>query len=131
MPIEHDVIPLGEIHIPHNWEYADAAARTGATGFVAADVGKWAKQLDNGTFWELTATTPTWAQRTGAGALANDSITNSLMANMATQTIKGRATAGTGDPEDLTATQATAVLNTVVGDSGSGGTKGLVPAPAA
>lgn len=67
MPIEHDVIPLGEIHIVHNWEYADAAARTGATGFIASDVGKWAKQLDNGTFWELTATTPTWAQRTGTG----------------------------------------------------------------
>lgn len=30
-----------------------------------------------------------------------------------------------------TATQATALLNAVVGDSGSGGTKGLVPAPAA
>lgn len=67
MPIEHDIIPLGEIHIVHNWEYADAAARTGATGFIASDVGKWAKQLDNGTFWELTATTPTWAQRTGTG----------------------------------------------------------------
>ena len=47
---------------------------------------------------------------------------------MATQTIKGRTTAGTGDPEDLTGTQATALLVDVVGDSGSGGTKGLVPA---
>jgi hypothetical protein len=51
---------------------------------------------------------------------------------MAQATIKGRASgAGTGDPTDLSATQATAILNALVGDSGSGGTKGLVPAPAA
>lgn len=65
MPIEHSDIGLGEIHIVHNWEYANAAARTGATGFIASDVGKWAKQTDDGSFWELTAITPTWAQRTG------------------------------------------------------------------
>jgi microcystin-dependent protein len=59
------------------------------------------------------------------------SFTNAKLANMATLTIKGRVTAGTGVPEDLTATQATTILNAVVGDSGSGGTKGLVPAPAA
>lgn len=63
--------------------------------------------------------------------LADDSITNEKLANMATQTIKGRTTAGTGDPEDLTAAQATAILDEMVGDSGTGGMKGLVPAPAA
>lgn len=61
----------------------------------------------------------------------NASFANAKLANMATQTIKGRTTAGSGAPEDLTATQATAILNAVVGDSGSGGTKGLVPAAAA
>lgn len=61
----------------------------------------------------------------------DDSISNAKLANVATQTIKGRTSASTGDPEDLTATQATAILNAMVGDSGSGGTKGLVPAPAA
>ena len=50
---------------------------------------------------------------------------------MANGTIKGRTTAGTGDPEDLTGAQATALLSNVTGDSGSGGVKGLVPAPAA
>lgn len=63
--------------------------------------------------------------------IANDAVTNAKLANMAQSTIKGRAvSAGTGDPTDLTATQATAILDAMVGDSGSGGTKGLVPAPA-
>lgn len=63
---EHDVIPLGERHAIHNWEYADATARLAATGFIPADVTKWAKQLDDGTYWELTDDSPiTWAQRTG------------------------------------------------------------------
>lgn len=67
-----------------------------------------------------------------AATIANDAVTNAKMANMAQATIKGRASgAGTGDPTDLTGTQATAILDNFVGDSGSGGTKGLVPAPAA
>lgn len=45
---------------PGQWTYANAAARTGATGFVAGDIGKLAYQSDNGTHWRLTATTPTW-----------------------------------------------------------------------
>lgn len=68
----------------------------------------------------------------GSATVANDSITNAKLDNMAQSTIKGReAGGGTGDPQDLTATQATAILNNMVGDSGSGGTKGLVPAPSA
>lgn len=52
---------------PYTWTFADATARTSATGFVSADVGSWAVQLSDGTVWELTATTPTWAQRGGSG----------------------------------------------------------------
>jgi microcystin-dependent protein len=66
-----------------------------------------------------------------APTLPAGSVTNATLADMATQTIKGRTTAGTGAPEDLTAAQAAAILPAVVGDSGSGGTKGLVPAPTA
>lgn len=62
---------------------------------------------------------------TGATALtiANNAVTNAKAADMATGTIKGRSTAGTGDPEDLTGTQATALL-----DVFTSGAKGLVPA---
>ncbi len=67
----------------------------------------------------------------GVTAIGANKVVNSMLAQMAQSTIKGRAaSSGTGDPVDLTATQATAILNNFVGDSGSGGTKGLVPAPA-
>jgi hypothetical protein len=62
--------------------------------------------------------------------ISSDAIDNTKLSNMSTQTFKGRSTAGTGDPEDLSTSQATAMLDIMVGDSGSGGTKGLVPAPA-
>jgi hypothetical protein len=57
-----------------------------------------------------------------ATTIATGVVTNAKLANMATATFKGRTTAGTGSPEDLTATQATAMLNTF------GAAKGLVPA---
>jgi hypothetical protein len=56
----HDTEGLGAVHIPHNWEYADAAARTSAVGFTAADVGKLARQIDDNSFWALATVAPTW-----------------------------------------------------------------------
>jgi len=67
----------------------------------------------------------------GAVTVPDASFTNAKLATVATATIKGRVTAATGVVEDLTGAQATTLLSAVVGDSGSGGTKGLVPAPAA
>ena len=58
-----------------------------------------------------------------AATIANDAVSNAKLANVATGTFKGRATAGTGDPEDLTGTQATALL-----DAFTSGAKGLAPA---
>lgn len=63
--------------------------------------------------------------------ITDNAVTNAKAAQVASQTIKGRTTGGTGNVEDLSPTEATAILNEFVGDSGSGGTKGLVPAPAA
>lgn len=48
-------------HKIENWTYANEAARTGATGLVSGDLGKIAYQTSDGSYWRLTATTPTWA----------------------------------------------------------------------
>ena len=52
-----------------------------------------------------------------AATIANDAVTNAKLANMATATIKGRTTAGTGDPEDLSASQARTVMGLATSDS--------------
>jgi hypothetical protein len=56
-------------------------------------------------------------------------VANAALANVATNTVKGRSAAGTGAASDLSMATLTAMLNAFVGDGGSGGTKGLVPAP--
>lgn len=63
--------------------------------------------------------------------IADANVTLAKLASIATASFVGRNTAGTGVPEVLSATVSTAILNALVGDSGSGGTKGLVPAPSA
>jgi hypothetical protein len=67
---------------------------------------------------------------TGLTSVGTNKITDAMLAQIATGSIKGRLTAGTGNVESLSATQVTSILNSFVGDSGAGGTKGLVPAPA-
>lgn len=65
----HSNASLGARHPVHNYEYADATARTAASGFTASDVGKVAQQLDDESFWVLKNHSPiTWAQIDGGGA---------------------------------------------------------------
>lgn len=47
-----------------------------------------------------------------AATIGANKVTNSQLAQVSTATFKGRTTAGTGNVEDLTATQATALLDT-------------------
>lgn len=51
----------------------------------------------------------------GAQTIAANAVTNAKAADMAVNTIKGRITAGTGDPEDLTATQVRTIINVANG----------------
>lgn len=64
----HKNLIIGDIHIPYQWEYANASARTGATGFVLSDIGKFSRQLDDNSVWMLIAVTPTWVALSGAVA---------------------------------------------------------------
>ena len=64
----HKNASLGDQHLIHNWEYADATARGAASGFVTADLKKVALQLSDNSFWVLTAVTPTWVAIAGADA---------------------------------------------------------------
>jgi hypothetical protein len=56
-------------------------------------------------------------------AIGANKVTNSMLAQVATSIFKGRVSAGTGNVEDLTATQATSLLNTFTSSL-----KGLTPA---
>lgn len=65
-----------------------------------------------------------------AFTIAAGAVSLAKMANLAANSIIGNNTGSPATPIALTATQTTAMLNNFVGDSGAGGTKGLVPAPA-
>lgn len=64
-------------------------------------------------------------------ALTANKISLSNMANLAANSFIGNNTGSAAAPIALTVAQTTAALDVMVGDSGGGGTKGLVPAPAA
>jgi hypothetical protein len=63
-----------------------------------------------------------------AATIAAGVVTNAKLADMTGPTVKGRSS-GTGAPTDLSMASVNAMLPVFVGDSGSGGTQGLVVAP--
>jgi hypothetical protein len=75
-----------------------ATLTTGRTFAMTGDVS-WTTGTFNGS-----------ANITAAGTIANNAVSNAKLADMATATFKGRTTAGTGDPEDLTVAQARTLL---------------------
>lgn len=105
---------------------AEAAASAAAAAASAA-ASTNASNLTSGTV--LAARMPaltgdvTTTVGTVATTIAGGAVTNAKLANVATATLKGRVTGGTGSPEDLTGTQATTLLDTF-----SSALKGLAPA---
>ncbi len=63
--------------------------------------------------------------------IADGAVSPAKIASVTAPTFLGRLTAGVGSIEGLSETQATSMLDPMVGDSGSGGAKGLVPAQVA
>lgn len=58
----------------------------------------------SGSTWTIDSDSVTTAK------IADNQVTNAKLANMTTQTFKGRRTSGTGDPEDITIAQARLML---------------------
>jgi hypothetical protein len=56
----HDVVTLGNMHVPHDLEYATQVARKGDTSLETRHVGRWAFQTDDDSGWKLVDTSPTW-----------------------------------------------------------------------
>lgn len=80
-----------------------SANSSGPIADIAASAGSAAVLRESGS-------TIGWGTIATAG-LADDSVTNAKLANMAARTFKGRAdSAGTGDPQDLTGLQAGAII---------------------
>ena len=105
------------------------------TGIAAAGIGEW-MGLGPYAVNTLPGIATLWIVNVGTSyqslaRVGNDGVANATLANMAANTIKGNNTGATGDPLDLTTAQVAAMLPAVVGDAGAGGTKGLVPSPAA
>ena len=63
---------------PGRWTYADSAARTSATGFVAGDVGQLAYQSSDLTYWRLQTVAPTWTQDTNGGIIVRGTMTSTV-----------------------------------------------------
>jgi prepilin-type N-terminal cleavage/methylation domain-containing protein len=60
---------------PARWTYADAATRTGATGFLATDIGQLAYESATLTYWRLQTTAPAWAQDLTGGMIVRGTMT--------------------------------------------------------
>lgn len=78
--------------------------------YTPADATDWDADTDPGNVDDALDQLANRMVAAEAFTLADDSVTNVKLAEVATATIKGRTTAGAGNPEDLTAAQAAAIL---------------------
>jgi len=98
------------------------ASGGGTTNFLRAD-GTWAPASSGAPLTDGDKGDITVASSGAVWTIDNDAVTLAKLADIATARVIGRATSGTGDPEVLTGTQVTALL-----DAFTSVLKGLVPA---
>ena len=109
----HSAETTGSIHYPYNWTYADQSTREGASGFIAGDIGKFARQLDDNTLWMLVATTPTWVSVRAASFLDLDD-TPSSYSGQASKFVAVNSGASALEFVSSTSTEASALIVDVV-----------------
>ncbi len=114
------------------WAFSDGVGTMACASVLTSSLANGAMWIGNGSglATAVTMSGDVTITNLGVTAIGADKVTNAMLDNMAANTIKCNNTGGSVNPIDCTTTQATAMLNVAVGDSGSGGTKGLVPAPA-
>jgi len=70
--MEHVVIGLGEIHRPHNWEWADATARANEVVTDTTLINCFGLQLSDNSLWRLSAAAPAvWTSVAGGGTIGS------------------------------------------------------------
>lgn len=102
----------------------------GAANISVAAVYQVAEFIWSGTAWQARQLGALSVLDTvGTTQLEDNAVTPAKLSQMAVNGFIGNDNGTTQTPQHLTVAEATALLNAMVGDSGSGGTKGLVPAP--
>lgn len=67
----------GEIHVIHNYEFADVTALNATGSYVSSDIGKAARTISDGNFWILssvTSGTPTWSSLGTGGSVTSGTL---------------------------------------------------------
>lgn len=91
MAVQHGTITGDAVHVPYAGSFANAAARTGATGLDSTQHGKLFRQLDDNSLWMLVNTSPlTWKPLTPDNVASAEYADNAGYANNA-GTLNGKA----------------------------------------
>jgi hypothetical protein len=120
LAVAADSIParVGSNLVSHPLATLSGAGLTYAAGVV--DVGGSTSVVVGASDIQRAALTGdvTASQNSNATTIANDAVTNAKLANVTSPSLKGRTTATTGDPEDLTLVNSTSnTWNTATGGS--------------
>ena len=115
--IQHETLTYAEQHVIHRWEYANATARTAATGFGASDARKLAYQIDTDAYWVLTDHSPiTWVQVTTGSVYTQTEVDNLLAAVASVPTGSIQAYGGAAAPTGYVLCDGSAISRTTYSD---------------